>query len=197
MMNKYGTGQDHDCYPGSNILVNHLNIQDGVRLEQAERDITALTAVEINFSPPPYDLLYLQKIHQILFQDIYPWAGSIRVIDISKGDTRFCSYNRIAPEAHKIFSGLSDQNYLFHLNREELIVALAEIYGDLNMIHPFREGNGRALRILFEHLIAHCGWKLSWAGINKEEWIDANILSVYCDYSGLESIFSQCIQGRI
>jgi len=71
-------------------------------LAEAERELTAIAADEIDFNPPPYSLDYLQSLHRYLFQDIYDWAGEIRTVDISKDDTRFCTVTRIEAEAEKI-----------------------------------------------------------------------------------------------
>lgn len=78
-------------------------------------------------------------------------------------------------------------------DRDALITAVAESFGDLNMIHPFREGNGRAQRILFEHLILNAGFQIDWWQVGPQEWVEANIAAVGCDYSALESVFDKCI----
>lgn len=197
MVDKYGTGDDPDCYPDSDTLINCLDIHDPELLEEAEREISAISAAEIDFAPPPYDLGYLQWIHETLFQDIYPWAGELRQIDISKGNTRFCNCSRIEPEADKLFDELANKNYFTDLNYDDLIGALAEFYGDLNVVHPFREGNGRAQRILFEHIVVNCGWEISWDSISEEEWIQASIDSYLCDYTGMENIFQRCVGAEI
>jgi cell filamentation protein len=120
MVDKYGAGNDPACYQGTSVLKNLLNIEDEDLLEEAEREISSISASEIEFSPPPYDLTYLQVIHRTLFADIYTWAGEIRSVDISKGETRFCSVNRIIPEAEKLFSHLSACNYFAELlNRRQ------------------------------------------------------------------------------
>jgi len=124
---------------------------------------------------------------------LYEWAGIARTIGINKGDTMFCRPEYIQQEADKLFKKLSNANYFQNASLSILIVKIAEFYGDLNIIHPFREGNGRSQRILFEHIIVNCGYKISWANVNKEEWIKANINSVHCDYSVLKAIFSRCI----
>lgn len=61
------------------------------------------------------------------------------------------------------------------------------------MIHPFREGNGRAQRLLFEHLIINAGYQISWEPITEAEWLKANIDAVTCDYSALAQVFEKCI----
>lgn len=192
-MDKYGTEQDPYCYPESGVLRNRLDIRDEKELEDAERELTLLATDAIQFCPPPYDLSYLQAIHRQLFGDLYSWAGEIRSIDIAKGETRFCHTPRIEAEARKLFECLERQSYFTTLPRESLIAAVAEFYGDLNVVHPFREGNGRAQRLLFEHLIINCGYEISWEGLEPQEWIAANVAAYHCDYRPLAAIFHRCI----
>ncbi len=67
-----------------------------------------------------------------------------------------------------------------------------------NVIHPFREGNGRTQRIFFEHLLAHCGYGVQWSKINtKEVWIQANNDGFNCRLDGLIAIFEACVNGII
>ncbi|PRY66554.1 cell filamentation protein [Vreelandella songnenensis] len=192
-MDKYGTGQDPYCYVGTQVLRNKLGIVDAAELEEAERELSLINADNIDLSPPPYDFSYFKYLHYQLFNDLYGWAGEIRTIDIAKGDTRFCNVNRITPEAEKLFTKLAEQNYFIELGRADLVAACAELYGDLNVVHPFREGNGRAQRLFFEHLIINCGYRLSWHPLGRDEWIEANIAGYYCDYRPLSSIFERCI----
>lgn len=174
-----------------------MDIQDDQSLADAERQLTSIAASEIEFSPPPYDLQYLQDLHRHLFRDIYDWAGELRVIDISKGSTRFCVADRIAPEADRIFSRLANVDWLEGTSRHDLINAVAEYYGDLNMVHPFRDGNGRAQRLMFEHLIINAGYQINWGPVTEEEWLQANIDAVTCDYAGLVQVFEKCIGGPL
>ena len=193
-MDKYGVGHDRYCYPGSEVLKNRLNIEDKNALSEAERDITELAAEEIEFEPPPYDLATLQRIHRQLFGDIYDWAGDIRTVDVSKGDTRFCTTQRIVPEAEKLFNQLEDNDWFEGLSRDALIDEVAELYGELNMVHPFREGNGRALRLLFEFIIVNAGYEISWSAVDEHEWLEANIHSALAaDAAGLVAIFDKSI----
>lgn len=179
------------------MLRNRLELRDDVVLGQVEHDLSAIAASEIDFELPPYDLAYLKQIHLHLFQDIYDWAGQLRTVDISKGDTHFCNVNRIEPEAEKLFRTMARAKWLEGLERAALVVAVAEYFGDLNVIHPFREGNGRAQRILFEHLIVNAGYEISWWAVEEDEWIQANIDAVVCDYAALIRVFDRCIGGQI
>ncbi|MFC6328485.1 putative adenosine monophosphate-protein transferase Fic [Alloalcanivorax gelatiniphagus] len=190
---KYGVAQDPHCYPGTSTLINRLGLVVDDELEEAERELTVIAANEIEFTPPPYSLAYLQSLHRHLFQDIYDWAGEIRTVDIAKDDTRFCNVTRIEAEAEKVFSRLAQDGWLEHCERADLIPAVAEYYGDINMLHPFREGNGRAQRLMFEHLIINAGYQISWWEVEPEDWRLGNIDAVACNYGRLESIFDRCI----
>jgi cell filamentation protein len=197
MVDKYGAGQDPYCPPGSTVLRNRLNLTDAKTLAQAERDLSEVAAESIDFAPPPYSLSYLQAIHRRLFSDLYDWAGELRTVDISKDDTHFCVTSRIEPEANKLFKVLADANWFQDLDRTNLINASAELFGDLNVVHPFREGNGRAQRILFEHIIVNAGYEISWWPVEPGEWIQANIDAVGCDYAGLVRVFERCVGQAI
>jgi len=70
---------------------------------------------------------------------------------------------------------------------------VAECFGELNLIHPFREGNGRALRLFFEHLFVVNGMAIDWGRIDRDEWLAACIAAVACDYSQLASLFDRCV----
>ncbi|MFI8482888.1 putative adenosine monophosphate-protein transferase Fic [Pseudomonas sp. NPDC078700] len=193
MLDKYGTGQDPYCYPGTNVVRNLLNIMNDDDLNEAERALSEVAASEIEFDLPPYDLAYLRKIHLTLFSDLYAWAGELRTVDISKGDTHFCNMARIEAEAQKYFCSLAKANWFESLERDQLVLAVAELFGDLNVIHPFREGNGRAQRILFEHIVINAGYEIDWWSVQEGEWMQANIDAVVCDYAGLGRIFDRCI----
>ncbi|MND63256.1 putative adenosine monophosphate-protein transferase fic [compost metagenome] len=195
MADKYGTDQDPYCYPGTMVLRNRLGLLDDKALNEAELSLSAIAASEIEFSPPPYDLPALQRIHRQLFGDLYDWAGELRSVDIAKGGTQFCHVTRVEAEANKIFLSLANANWLEGLDRSDLVAVAAEHFGDLNMIHPFRDGNGRAQRILFEHLIINAGYEISWWPVEEGEWLQANIDAVLCDYGALVRIFERCV-GR-
>lgn len=193
-MDKYGTGQDPYTYPNSSTLINKLNISDQNELSLAESQFSTLALQDIDFQSPPYDFSYLCSLHRQLFEDLYPWAGKIRTIAISKQDTRFCQPEFIEREANKIFAQLENKQFLVNLDFEAFCLEMAEFYIELNMIHPFREGNGRAQRLLFEHLAVACGYNLSFQNTSKEEWIHANILGcLRCDYSEMNAIMSKSL----
>lgn len=192
-MGRYDAALDHYCYSGIAVLKNTLNLQDPLLLEQAERDITDQTSADIVFQEPPYGLAYLQQLHRTLFWPLYDWAGEVRDVSIAKGNTRFCIPTRIQPECQKLFEALAKEHWLVGLSRADLCARLAEYYCEFNMIHPFREGNGRVQRLFFEHLSLSAGYELDWSWIQVDEWIQANIAGVDCNYAPMEALFQRIL----
>lgn len=193
-MDRYDASQDIYCYPNSSVLKNTLNIRDMESLEAAEREITAVTIARVHYCAPPYSLNNMSTLHVQLFSDLYEWAGKIRNVDIAKGGTRFCTCGRIDAEAQKIFDALQKDHWLSGLNKERFCEKLAEYYCELNMIHPFREGNGRVQRIFFEHLALSAGYELDWENVSRDEWIQANIDGVNVNYGPMEKIFKRIVR---
>jgi cell filamentation protein len=174
-VNRYLVWRDHYCYPDSDVLINRYDIREQTLLDQAERDVTALTIHTIKLSHPPFTLQSLCHIHYCLFNELYSWAGQIRDISISKGETRFCQPAFILREAEKLFAKLACERWLEQADHEAFCHQVAWYYCEFNILHPFREGNGRALRILFEHFILHAGYQVNWEGVSPSDWLAANI----------------------
>ena len=146
------------CYPGSNVLKNKLNITDMDILEEAERRITSLRTVEAmkNGIRGKFDFDHLKRIHKFLFGDIYDWAGKVRLVNISKGN-QFCRVEYIEQQMIEIFEKLQSEDYLQKVgSQSELAKRLAYYLGEINAIHPFREGNTRTcVTFLWHYLQAH------------------------------------------
>lgn len=194
MADKYGADYDSRyCYPHSDVLINKLGITDAAELEAAE---IALTVARIEQFEPDFDdisFAALRAVHFHLFQDLYSWAGRLRTVDISKGRTRFASVARIAAEGEKLFVQLRQEQYLIGLPRHRFIARLAHYYGELNVIHPFRDGNGRAQRLLFEIISINAGYAIRWEPIDPEAWVHANIEAYLCRPGPLEALFDQAV----
>lgn len=98
---------------------------------------------------------------------------------------------RIEPEATKLFRTipiLADCH-----SDKELIEQIADLFCEMNLLHPFREGNGRVQRFFFEELLFTLGYEITWPKISRQEWIDANIAGVHLNLEPLKVIFSQAI----
>ncbi|WIE10434.1 Fic/DOC family protein [Providencia rettgeri] len=197
MRDKYGIGQDSYCYPGTDILINVLNIQDIELLEEAE--IAFTTARYLSYQSElsllsQFDFSHLKFLHFYLFQDLYAWAGKVRDIDISKGNTRFCTFSRIEPEAIKLFNTIPNLEY--YSNLTDLIKDLAHLFCELNLLDPFREGNERTLRFFFEEMLFVLGYEIQWPVISQQHWIDANVAGIYLDLNPLIAIFTSAVNPR-
>lgn len=197
MVDKYGVGQDPDCYPQTEILINLLAITDADQLENAERELSGYASQQLVWQPPPYDLQRLKDVHRFVFQDLYDWAGQLRTVDISKGSTRFCNVQRIEPEARKLLAKMAAANYFVGLPRNQVIENLADFYNELNVIHPFREGNGRVSRLFFQDLIVNCCYEIDWSQVNREQWIAANIAGYQGDLAPMIEVFGRCVGLKI
>ena len=193
MRDKYGTSEDPYAYPGTNTLRNLLHIDDADELAREEARLALERAASFEPDFDQLDFSGLRSIHRHLFQDVYDWAGEVRTIDISKGDTRFCTVQRIEPEALRLFSCLAQRHYLVDEALEDLPAAFADFYCELNVLHPFRDGNGRALRVYFETLAANRATEISWAGLDTDRWIQANVAGYHGELDPLTQIFRQAL----
>jgi cell filamentation protein len=194
MSDKYGTGTDKQyCYTNSGVLINKLGLTDECALEEAEVELTQARIEQFDPNFDDISLAALRGIHRYLFQDIYDWAGELREVDISKGATRFANITRIEPEANKLFRGLANENYLVDLSRKRFVARLAHYYCELNVVHPFRDGNGRAQRLLFEVISINAGYLLRWEPIGRTEWLHANIAAYNCQLEPLMSLLDRTL----
>ena len=109
---------------------------------------------------------HLKLIHLYIFQDIYPFAGKIRKVNISKGNM-FCNVNYIDNQAKLIFNKLKEDNYLNNLKIETFIKKLAYYFSKINTLHPFREGNGRTQREFIRQLCIKNGYAIDYSTIKK------------------------------
>ena len=161
------------------VLINKLNIADEKILEKQERNLSWFRSIELKQKPinGKFDLLHLQKIHRHLFQDIYAWAGKIRTVDISKGNSRFCNHRLIQSYCTKIAHELKKQDFLSNLSLPEFCHQAAYFLGEYNAVHPFREGNGRAIREMLEQLAQQNGYSFHWENMTQDAMIEASEIS--------------------
>ena len=182
------------CYPETEVLYNKFGIMDENILAEAERDFSSVRQAEFYLGSQigDFSLKYLCDIHRQLFQDVYPWAGQIRNVDIAKG-TCFCLVQYIDSQFDYVHKKLRKEKYLTEVtDREELACKLAYYLGEINVIHPFREGNGRSQRIFIEQLCNHNGrYLIDYSGITAEEMVRGSINSAIGDNKLLEELISR------
>ena len=182
------------CYPGSDVLINKLNIRDNQLLSEAERKIVLTKSYELrkNSKIGNFDLDHFLKIHEFLFEDIYPFAGKFRNENIAKGYFSFAEWQYIEPEIKRLFDKLKAENYLQGRSREELVKGLAYYLSELNVLHPFREGNGRTIREFIRELAFFNGYILDLQNTTSDELLKASVDSI-ADTKELEETLNRCL----
>ncbi len=193
MSAKYGDDRDPYLYPTLDVLRNRLGIRQAQRLEQTAWEFTSLRAATIPLGPRGRGLPHLCAIHRQLYQDLFDWAGKLREIDIYQGDTPFCHFAWIEKEGNALMRKLEEEDYLCEQPRETFVERLSWDYGEINVLHPFRLGNGLTQRIFFEQLAIHAGYLLDWRGIEPDAWSQANQLGAMGDPEPLERIFRKVV----
>ena len=179
------------CYPESNILINKLGIKNHDELIAAEREITSLKIAMAKAEPIQgrFDFEHLKAIHKFIFEEIYTWAGEIRHVNISKGN-QFCLSQNIEMYAADIFAKLKAENYLVDYNGN-IAHRLAYYLSEINVLHPFREGNGRTQRLFIEYLADHAGYKVDFSDVSAKEMIVASAEAFALDYDKLNKMFER------
>ena len=172
----YEAEADPYCYPGTSVLINRAGLRDTAQLEAFEAEAT----IERFSQPLPAGRLsysHYRSIHRHLFQDVYAWAGKIRIVRISKGSNTFCCPEHIEREMRRLFAGLAEGKHFRGLDAPTFAARAAHFIAELNAIHPFREGNGRAQLSFLIVLAEHAGHRLNPDRLHPEAMMRAMIES--------------------
>lgn len=182
------------CYPGTNILINKLGIRDSNKLFEIEKQIVLIKSYILRQNQIRYtfDKRHFTYLHDFLFGDIYSFAGKFRTENICKGSFTFASWEYIESELDRLLKELKSENFLQGLNKENLSKRLAYYLSELNVLHPFREGNGRTIREFIRELALKAGYTLDLQNTTPEEMFNASVKSVY-DTTDLEEILFNCL----
>ena len=192
----YTTVQSIYCYPDSNVLKNKLNIRDLRELKDVEEKFVAIKQLVLLQKPIPgrFTINHLLRIHRFLFEDVYPFAGHIRREQISKGETLFFPPALIKRELRRVFGEIHETGMLQEKKPQSQIQHLSHVMAELNIIHPFREGNGRSIREFIRCMAQVYGLTLNWGNADQDTMMDAAIASVYDDMAFCE-ILHQCLES--
>lgn len=148
------------------VLENKLGLTDSAELAREEERISKKKAVNLFdfailklFSDGTYKTL--AAIHKYLFEDIYDFAGELRTVNLAKGNFRF------APLMY-LQAALENIDKMPQSNFDEIV----EKYVEMNIAHPFREGNGRSTRIWLDHILKNeIGKVVDWSKVDKEDYL--------------------------
>lgn len=173
---------DPYVYPDTDVLRNMRDIRDGDELEEFEARLTFLRGLQLasDLIAGEYDLAHLQAFHRYLFAGLYEWASELRTVVLAKTDL-FCLPEHIESYGTEIFGKLAEEDRLRGLDRELFIDRLAHYLGDVNALHPFRDGNGRAQRAFFAQLAADAGYRLDWQFVDPQHNTDVSMATMQGD----------------
>ena len=180
-------------YKGTDVLVNKLDIKDEKKLEKYERKMVAFklaTINEVEF-PKVFDEKRLKFIHSYLFCDVYDFAGMYRLENIIKENFVFSQYEYIEENLKSVMSKINLEEFK-EMNFDEFIKMISYLMTELNVIHPFREGNGRAIREFIRELMLECGYEIDFSKIEYDEVIKASKEAILDDTYQIELLKKSC-----
>jgi cell filamentation protein len=187
-------------------LRNRLGIDDASELSRREDQLTAVRqAILVRKGlGPPFNFDKLKEIHRYIFQDVYEWAGESRVCDLRKATyldsdespKQFTPSSKIKAEAERVFGSLVRRNDLRGLSQKHFTEAAAELFVEINNLHPFREGNGRAQRIFLNALAKNAGHELAFDVVTRERMIEVSVAGIDGDVGGAKRLFQEISDPR-
>ena len=183
------------CYKGTNVLVNKMNIKDPIALKNYETSVIGLKLMALSKRgiTGKFDVSHFVSIHKFLFEDIYPFAGLFRTENIAKDYFQFAEWEYIESELTRLLSELKSENFLANLTKEKFTERLAYYWAELNVLHPFREGNGRTTREFLRQLSLKNGYILNLHKISPQKLFNASIKSII-DTADLEKYLYACLE---
>ena len=185
----------NNCYKGTTCLINKFDIRDEKQLELIESQIT-LAKISILLKSPlkgNFDFDHYKDIHKFIFEDLYDWAGITRNVNLSKKGTFFVNFEDIEASAKACFDRLKANNYFKDLDLDRFIDEITDFYITTNILHPFREGNGRTQRVFLTQLIINAGYTIDFYNIDADELMIATIHSANGIDAYLKDIFRKNI----
>lgn len=183
-MKRYKTAKPH-LIPGTNILKNKPGITNQKDLDRFE--LLSFLARLDTVPDGDFSTNHLKQIHAHTLQDVYDWAGEFRNIPIEKGTSVFCRPEFINQEIDKITKSIVVSK-LKSLGIKEFTTELTEIVSELNAVHPFLDGNGRAIRVYAQKICIVADFRLDVSKLRGEPWNTASEKSFFGDNRGLLQI---------
>ena len=173
--------QDPYIDQSSGCLRNLFDIKDSKELSKVETALALNRCYELEYASfdkianKIFDFDHLKAIHRHIFQDVYGWAGQIRDVNISKGETHFLPHSLIEQGAKSTFTKLKQENHLKGLDPNNFSEKAGYYLGEINHIHPFREGNGRTQREFINQLAHHNDYYIEWKNMTQKQMVEASI----------------------
>ena len=184
------------CYEGTTCLINKMDIRDEAELAETESALTLANISLLEQEPIQgnFDFAHYKAIHKFLFEDLYDWAGEIRTVNLSKKGTQFVRVDEIERVGNAIFAHLAEEDYFRQDDFDTFVEHITEFYCDTNLLHPFREGNGRTQRVFLTQLIRHAGYTIDFGSVDMDELMIATIHAANGVTDFLKQIFREAIK---
>lgn len=188
---------DPYVYPDSNVLRNLAGLRDREELGRFEMDMSSMRLMELAFVPVAgkLDAAHLRAIHHYIFQDVYDWAGKFRTVNIARsGEYYFAFWDRMEGALGDALGKLARERFLAGLEREAFCGRAAFYLGEINAIHPFRDGNGRTQREFLRVMAVRNGFALDWSRVTRDQMSAASQLSFRKgDNTGLAALLLEAV----
>ncbi|MFD2370598.1 Fic/DOC family protein [Brevibacillus sp. GCM10020057] len=186
--------QSRYCYPGSEVFINIPGFKKQEQLDAFERMVTAERLRLLYLKPlkGTFDKKHLCDIHKFIFGDVYPFAGKLRDENISKGNFRFASARFLHEQTDELLHKLKQENDLKDLAYDHFVDRLTYYVTELNVLHPFRDGNGRTQREFIRCLALQAGYQIDWTRVERNQIRRAMILS-HRDESELREVMTKVL----
>jgi cell filamentation protein len=137
-----------------------------------------------------------RRFTSIFFQDVYEWAGDFRTVSISKSGDPFAFPQHIVSSLDKTCAELKSEGHLAGSDLARFASRGAYYLGEVNAIHPFREGNGRTQREFIRELALQSRLIIDWRQISQEEMIEASRRRLRIDNFGLEQVLRKALHNE-
>jgi cell filamentation protein len=174
------------------VLRNRASLRTHEELAEFETSLTRQRVIELASGlavvEEPYTFDSYLAVHHYIFRDVYEWAGELRTVNIEKDGARFQEFEVLGPLGVHIFRTLRDSGYLRGFERGDFVLGSAQFFCELNNLHPFREGNGRAQRLMLLLVGRAAGWDIEWRAITPRQNLEASTAGFRADVKPMRAL---------
>ena len=168
-------------WPSTQVLKNKLGLKDEATLTAMERLHTTLQAERIASGLIPidrtFDAAHIKAIHAVLFSRIYTWAGEFRTVDMRRGVNEFASVADIPRVVDEMHRQISETDWSID-DRDAFASNISTTAAIGNFAHAFRDGNGRVMRILLNHVCERSPYRLDFTDLDAAVWNQRSALTM-------------------
>ncbi|WP_068532257.1 Fic/DOC family protein [Tsukamurella pulmonis] len=172
------------------VLPNKLGITDAAQLQQYEERVAALRIIEIAAEPErfggDFSFAHLQRIHEHILQDVYDWAGEMRTTNTQAMGMPHCRAEFLPEETARVFNDLQ-RDLPLSSDVDQALATVADHWGELTALHPFRDGNSRSQRVFVDFMLRDAGHEVDWERVDAAAVHAARHVAMRSDSEYLEA----------